>query len=285
MPRTAAEKISKAVNRPLADPGENVPMYTPALPQRQEDFHVLAFAGATMKGDEPMRAILLSDSCAIDTALGLERGRRPQGRLLFAPIVPATKETVEALDDEPLFGRFPLEAAPGKLGWATAELRDCFMVDARDVRIEDRILTLNAEAAADLEVSWDACALRRGPLAVSHNIAKLAARARRRGWRSRGAGQGRREDRGDVADRMAARGRPAPGGGRRPHARPSCPGADRGRAQEARGGRTGRTRAAVGGAVASTVHHLCAETLADSLVIKLIQNQDGVVFAQSVAEG
>lgn len=174
MPRTAAEKISKAVNRPLADPGENVPMYTPALPQRQEDFHVLAFAGATMKGDEPMRAILLSDSCAIDTALGLERGRRPQGRLLFAPIVPATKETVEALDDEPLFGRFPLEAAPGKLGWATAELRDCFMVDARDVRIEDRILTLNAEAAADLEVSWDACALRRGPLAVSHNIAKLA---------------------------------------------------------------------------------------------------------------
>jgi hypothetical protein len=174
MPRTAAERISRAVNRPLADPGENVPMYTPALPQRPVDFHVLAFGGATMKRDNPLRAILLSDSCAIDTALGTERGRRAQGRLLFAPIVPTTKETVEALEDEPLFGRFPLNAAPGRFGWATAELRDCFMVDARDVREEDRILTLTAEAAEDLEASWDACALRRGPLAVSHNIAKLA---------------------------------------------------------------------------------------------------------------
>lgn len=32
-----------------------------------------------------------------------------------------------------------------------------------------------------------------------------------------------------------------------------------------------------------TVHHLCAQTLADSLVVKLIENQDGVVFAQSIA--
>jgi hypothetical protein len=174
MPRTAAERISRTVNRPLSDPGDTVPMYTPALPQRPEDFHALAFGGATMKGNEPLRAILLSDSCAIDTALGTERGRRAQGRLLFAPIVPTTKEAVEALDDEPLFGRFPLNTAQGRFGWATAELRDCFMVDARDVRKEERILTLTAEAAEDLEVSWDACALRRGPLAVSHNIAKLA---------------------------------------------------------------------------------------------------------------
>jgi len=174
MPRTAAERISRAVNRPLSDPAETVPMYTPALPQRSEDFHVLAFGGATMKRDEPMRATLLSDSSAIDTALGTERGRRAQGRLLFAPIVPTTKEAVEALDEEPVFGRFPLNAEPGKFGWATAELRDCFMVDARDVRNEDRILSLTAEAAEDLEVSWDACVLRRGPLAVSHNIAKLA---------------------------------------------------------------------------------------------------------------
>ncbi|HWW91618.1 MAG TPA: hypothetical protein VNY35_12650 [Solirubrobacteraceae bacterium] len=32
-----------------------------------------------------------------------------------------------------------------------------------------------------------------------------------------------------------------------------------------------------------TVHDLCAQTLADSLVVKLIENQDGVVFAQSVS--
>jgi hypothetical protein len=174
MPRTAAERIARAVNRPLSDPGETVPMYTPALPQRPEDFHVLAYGGATMKRDEPLRAILLSDSCAIDTALGTERGRRAQGRLLFAPMIPTTETAVEALEEQPLFGRLPLTAAPGKFGWGTAELRDCFMVDARDVRKEDRILTLTADAAEDLEAAWDACALRRGPHVVEHNVTKLA---------------------------------------------------------------------------------------------------------------
>lgn len=32
-----------------------------------------------------------------------------------------------------------------------------------------------------------------------------------------------------------------------------------------------------------TVHHLCMQTLADTAVIKLIENQDGVMFAQAVA--
>jgi hypothetical protein len=32
-----------------------------------------------------------------------------------------------------------------------------------------------------------------------------------------------------------------------------------------------------------TVHHLCMQTLADTAVMKLIENQDGVLFAQSVA--
>jgi membrane-bound ClpP family serine protease len=32
-----------------------------------------------------------------------------------------------------------------------------------------------------------------------------------------------------------------------------------------------------------TVHHLCAQTIADTAVMKLIENQNGVTFAQSVA--
>ena len=32
-----------------------------------------------------------------------------------------------------------------------------------------------------------------------------------------------------------------------------------------------------------TVHHLCAQTIADTAVMKLVENQDGVTFAQSVA--
>jgi hypothetical protein len=32
-----------------------------------------------------------------------------------------------------------------------------------------------------------------------------------------------------------------------------------------------------------TVHHLCIQTLADTAVMKLIENQHGVLFAQSIA--
>jgi hypothetical protein len=175
MPRTAAERISRAVNRPLTDPGDAVPMYTPALPQLAESFHVLAFGGATMKRGVPLRAILLSDDCAIDTALGEERGRRAQGRLLFAPIVPAKDSEVTKLEERPVFGRFPLPMHAKLFDGGIAELRDCFMVDARDVRTKDRRVTLTTEAAEDLEAAWDACVLRRGPHAVAHNVAKLAA--------------------------------------------------------------------------------------------------------------
>lgn len=173
MPRTVSEKIARAVNRELTDTGERIAMYTPALPQHPDKFHVLG-QGATMKLDAPIRAILLSDSCAIDTALGVERdGRRVHGRLLFAPIVPASDLQLESLTNRPIFGRFPM-LKNGRLSGAVAELRHCFMVDARDVRKEDRIVALTDEGAEELETAWDAWALRRGPLVIEHNMQKLA---------------------------------------------------------------------------------------------------------------
>lgn len=128
-----------------------------------------------MKQDCPLRAILLSDSCTVDTALGTERGRRAQGRLLFAPIVPATEPQIVKLQTRRVFGRFPLPKDTDRhFAGGVAELRDCFMVDARAVRVADRFLTLSDLAAEDLEAAWDACATRRGPHVVEHNVARLA---------------------------------------------------------------------------------------------------------------
>jgi hypothetical protein len=174
-PRVTTERILKKFNRPLTGSDAEVPIYSPALPPLKMSFHALAFGGERMKEDGPLQAIMLSDSCAIDTALGKERDRRPQGRLLFAPIVRATEAQITKLEETGVFGRFSLPAAdqPPFTG-GVAELRDCFMVDARDVSAKDRVLALTDDAADDLEAVWDACALRRGPHAVAHNVAKLA---------------------------------------------------------------------------------------------------------------
>jgi hypothetical protein len=174
-PRITTERILKKFNRDLTGSGDPVPVYSPALPPLKESFHALAFGGDRMKDDGPLRAILISDSCIVDTALGGERGRRPQGRLLFAPVVTATEAQITKLQERRVFGRFPLpKDTELHFDGGVAELRDCFMVDARDVRASDRILTLSDEAAEDLEAAWDASAMRRGPHVVEHNVAKLA---------------------------------------------------------------------------------------------------------------
>ncbi len=127
--------------------------------------YVLAHGG-------PFRAILITDNCVIDTALGQGRGSsKPTGRLLFAPITRADDETSTTS-----FGRFPLPAWEAKLPAGVAELRRCFMVDSRDVagHVSHRIASLDEELAEDLEVRWNAFAARRGPLASARNSDKLA---------------------------------------------------------------------------------------------------------------
>ncbi len=173
MPRRAAERIAEHNNLELTDSGDMIPVYTPAMKQHPEKFHVLG-RGSTMKLDAPIRAILLTDSCAVDTALTVDRrGRRAQGRLLFAPVVLTDDAHLKRLIEKPVFGRFPLPKAEIFDG-AIAELNRCFMVDVRDVSLDDRILGLTEEASEELEVAWNAYALRRGPLVTERNVAKLA---------------------------------------------------------------------------------------------------------------
>jgi hypothetical protein len=174
MDRRAAKKIAEQNNREFTDrQSEQVPLYTPAMEQHPDKSHALAH-GSNMKLSGPNRAILLADSCAVDTALAVGRdGRRKRGRLLFAPVVLATTEDVERLTDMAVFGRFPLAACELFDHGAIAELRYCFNVDVAEVNGCDRILALKDEAAEELEVAWGACTLRRGPLATARNVERL----------------------------------------------------------------------------------------------------------------
>ena len=108
-----------------------------------------------MKHQAPNRAILLTDSCAVDTALTVDReGRRMRGRIQFAPVIPASDDAeIEALLTQPVYGRFPLPVCDTFEHGAVAELRYCFMADVRDVRANDRILALTADALEELEVA------------------------------------------------------------------------------------------------------------------------------------
>lgn len=144
--------------------------YAPSFPRNRE--FVLG-RGA------PYRALLIADNCLVDRILAQgEINRRPQGRLLFAPLV-ETPAGTEIKD----FGRFPLPAWADRLPPCVAELRRCFMVDAPTIveHRDSRLGSLNEGAAAQLEVRWNAFAARRGPLANARNaekVAELAARSR-----------------------------------------------------------------------------------------------------------
>ncbi len=116
-------------------------------------------------------AILITDNCLVDTALGQGReAGSPKGRLLFAPITPAAEKDLGTVS----FGRFDLPAGD-TVSAGIAELRKCFMVDARDVAaVKDaRLAALTPEFAEELEVRWNAFAARRGPLAATRNADKM----------------------------------------------------------------------------------------------------------------
>jgi hypothetical protein len=174
MDRRVADRIASQNHLELNDlESDEVLVFTPALGQLKEQFDVLA-RGSNMKLPAPNRAILLTDSCAVDTALVVDRhGRRKRGRLLFAPVVPAGDDDVARLTQKPVWGRFPLQKSTNFAG-AVAELRYCFMVDVRDVLPEHRIVSLDEDGTEELEVAWNAYALRRGPLATERNAAKLS---------------------------------------------------------------------------------------------------------------
>lgn len=122
-------------------------------------------------------AMLVSDSCAVATALVQGRQKRSVGgRLLFVPVLvdppPAVWERLRKRTD---FGRLALDPHAAWPDGAIAELRLCFMVDARDVKVnlDARIATLSPAGADELAARWAAFATRRGPIAYEQSAAKL----------------------------------------------------------------------------------------------------------------
>jgi hypothetical protein len=141
--------------------------YSPSLKPGNNDF-ILAHG-------MPCRAVLLSEGCAIDDALGVDRpNSRPQGRLLFAALVPTTDAAVAELLERPSFDRFavPRDVAHDP---AVIELRKLFMIDVRDVLAsqQSREARLSDEMAARLEVTWVAFTARRGPQAALARATRL----------------------------------------------------------------------------------------------------------------
>lgn len=170
LPSKLVGAIGKALNKQL-DASEGLRIFSPEFPQPQDQRYVLS-EGTTMKDERPQRAILLTDSCTVDTVTGVRAGRRARGRLLFAPVIQAA-DRVSELRDRPIFGRFPLDAVETFEG-GFADLSRCFMVDVRDVDPAARFAALSEQGAEELEVAWNAHAVRRGPLVAKRNAAKLA---------------------------------------------------------------------------------------------------------------
>jgi hypothetical protein len=119
-------------------------------------------------------SILVTDNCVVDTALVQGRATEgtPKGRLLFAPIVQVSQAELPITT----FGRFLLPDWQGVWTTRVAELRRCFMVDARDIAVgrDARKASIDDATAEALEVRWNAFVARRGPLASGRNCEKLA---------------------------------------------------------------------------------------------------------------
>jgi hypothetical protein len=156
------------------------------LPARQGGgrAYAAAFPGArpfVLGRGGPHRSVLITDNCAVDTALGQGRvDPKPKGRLLFAPLIEAEGNELQTES----FGRFPMPRLPDVLPAGIAELRRCFMVDSRAVaqHVDYRVASLGEVAAEALEIRWNAYSSRRGPLAAVRTAAKVAELlARKRG--------------------------------------------------------------------------------------------------------
>jgi hypothetical protein len=154
---------------------QDLSVFSPLFPPKEQDRFALGHA--SMPAEERRRAVILSDDCAIDTALAQGRERRSVGgRLLFAPLRPVDAETHERLTQRPDFGRFPLPSSERFAAEAVAELRHAFMVEAQHVKAHatDRVLAATTRLAEELEAHWNAYAARRGPIAYERNCLKLA---------------------------------------------------------------------------------------------------------------
>lgn len=156
-------------------PQEALDLYSPRFTPKEANRFALAHA-TFLPNEDLHRAVLVSDSCLAATALAQGRQKRSVGgRLLFAPLGTVEEERWQKLADDPDFERFPLLPDDRLPDFSVAELRHCFMVDARDVseHTDARIASPTSGLAEELEVHWNAYATRRGPRAYERNVLKL----------------------------------------------------------------------------------------------------------------
>ncbi|MGC1185670.1 MAG: hypothetical protein WBA31_11070 [Candidatus Dormiibacterota bacterium] len=132
-------------------------------------------------GQRQTRAVVVSDSCSVETALG--RGaRKARGRIWFAPIRKLSKpgELKEIEDTPDAYGRLLLRAdADSEHRWVV-ELQNAFPVEASSVRqaveLADQhfvLYTIEPDEADNLRARWAAVGVRCGPLVARDNTEHL----------------------------------------------------------------------------------------------------------------
>jgi hypothetical protein len=174
LPPTLAPKVGGWMNTKLEQ--GTIDLYSPSFTPKSADRFALAHA-SFLPDAQAHQAILVSDSCLTSTALAQGRRKRSVGgRLLFAPLSVTSEEKWQDLVATEDFERFPLPPDERLPTGSVAELGNCFMVDARDVKKHTgaRIAGLNKQLAEEFEVHWNAYATRRGPRAYTRNTFKLA---------------------------------------------------------------------------------------------------------------
>ena len=119
-----------------------------------------------------VRAILLNDPCEIDSVLGHRGG----SRLLVAGLAEWSSDASSWLEAGRLrdFRRHLLPPGDGFEG-AVVQFSSLFLVVDRCIQDARRLWSLDRGAQVNLEVAWEAYAVRRGPKAVADNSRKLAA--------------------------------------------------------------------------------------------------------------
>ena len=135
------------------------------------------------------RAVVVSDSCAVETALG--RGdAKARGSIWFAPLQELKSQGAveQAENNSDAFGRLLLRPDSGKETAWTVELQSAFAADAAAVRRRMEaernqflLHSLGPEVLDELRAKWAAVTSRSGPLVGQHNANHFLDRLEDRG--------------------------------------------------------------------------------------------------------
>jgi hypothetical protein len=167
--RREEQAASKFWRNRVPDLPESFPAFLAAGEGRRDEDYVLAHGA-------PHDAVVLSDDCVIESALGRD-DKQPKGRILMAPVIPADERALTQYRAAASLGVFALDADEHVREPRLVQLRRCFMVRAGDFAhsaAADMVRhSLTDQARAALAARWTAYAARRGPLVAQDNARKL----------------------------------------------------------------------------------------------------------------